>query len=195
MRAVPLALVAVLLGGAAARADCVADFTAIMQHGREAGPFRVDGEASVGALHMETVTEVIVPDTAHLLVSTSRGDQEVIIVGDRAWGKVKGLWLALDEGTMRRMHSDYVAAGILYSDGARNIECLGGKVVDGVSYVAFKYDAAIANFTVPMTVYVDPASRLPVRTEGSVESGGDTARFSATYKLDPALKIEPPPQP
>jgi hypothetical protein len=195
MRLAFFAFAAVLLGSAGAQADCAADFAAIMHHGREVGPFRVDGEASVGARRMVTVTEVIPPDAAHVHVSTPQGDQEVIVTGSQAWGNVKGFWLALDEATARQMQTDFAQAGILYSDKAQNIQCLGETMVDGTKYLGFKYDAAIANFTVPMIVYVDPASRLPVKTEGTMQSGSDTARFSATYKLAPDLKIAPPPKP
>jgi hypothetical protein len=195
MRLAILAVAAILLGGSSAQADCAADFAAIMKHGKEAGPFRVEEESSVGKLHMSTLTEAMPPNAVHVRITTPDGEQEVIVIGARAWGRVKGLWLLLDEKTSRQMQSGLAGAGILYSDGATNIECLGEKTVDGVNYMAFKYDAAISNFTIPMTVYVDPLTRLPVKTEGTIESGGDTAHFSATYKSDPTVVVAPPPTP
>jgi hypothetical protein len=195
MRLTLLAIAAMLLGGSSAQADCAGDFAAIMKHGKQAGPFRVEEESSVGKQHLTTMTEQVPPHAVRVRVTTPDGEQEVIIIDTQAWGKVKGLWLPLDEKTSRQMQDGLAGAGLFYSDGATNIQCLGEKAVDGVSYLAFKYDALISNFTVPMTVYVDPSTRLPVKTEGTMDSGGDTAHFSATYKPDPSVTISPPPKP
>jgi len=194
MRPTFFALAFALLGATTARADCAADFATIMRHAREVGPFRVEGDSSVGALRMATVTEVVPPDAARMSISTAQDKQQAIVIGDEAWGNVKGFWLPLDQNTVRQIKGE-AQAGILFSDNAQNVRCLGEKIVDGTTYLAFGFDAAIGNFTVPMTAYVDPASRLPVKAEGSTPSGSDTARFSAIYKLVPDLKIAPPPKP
>lgn len=195
MRIALLATLALLLGGSVAHADCASDFAGIMKHAREVGPHRIEDSVAVGSMRIDTLTQIVPPGSIYSKVTRPDGAQEVIVIGGRGWQNTKGMWLSLSVDAVKTVTDSLALSGPMYSDNARNVECLGRKNLDGVDYLAFRYNAEISNFTVPMTAYVDPATNLPVKGEGSVDGGGVPAHFTASYKLDPTVKIEPPPEP
>jgi hypothetical protein len=58
--------------------------------------------------------------------------------------------------------------------------------------LGYQYDFAMEGMSSASTLYVDPATNLPVRAEGKAEIAGTETETVATYTYDPTLTVTAP---
>jgi hypothetical protein len=178
-----------------ASADCLADFNAVIHNNLDVGPYEADGliqlaDSATGAkAEITTVTQVVLPNSValHMVNGANHSQTDLVVAAGKGWIKKDGHWLAMPEAAARQA-VDTVRNNGFTSSNLRNVQCLGTKTLDGKPMLAFSFDNAEAT----MTLYADPASRLPVRVEGSGNQGTRSLVATVTFRFDSVLKIEAP---
>jgi hypothetical protein len=201
MRRLPVAvaLAALLVTPGLARADCAADFAAVMQAYREAGPRRVETELSFTSNKLAesstrtSIARIVLPDALELHIedSNGRGRSDAILVGGKGFTKVNGVWTALPDDAVSELHLLFLADGFMGEE-PRNVQCLGSRKLGHKAMTVYGFEIPGLPKPMVVTFYVDPATKRPMHATGlsAIQSGGEDMKVSYTY--DPKISVQAP---
>lgn len=198
-----LAAVAVLVVGAPAAADCLADFQAINAVRAEAGPFRVEMRVSFvppaladkqpDPVPVTTITTPVVPPGSYRMTKTGEGSPVDVIVldGRQAWRRQGERWEPLGGDTLPGLTGSWPLAEYVASANLAKLQCLGEQFHGDRPALAFGFDTAAGTTMTHVTAYFDPATRLPAGSRIVTEAGA-RAIVETSYVFDTTIDIAAP---
>ncbi|MDE2384600.1 MAG: hypothetical protein KGO53_08275 [Alphaproteobacteria bacterium] len=183
--------VALLLGTAAAKADCAAELQAMMQGHLQAGPYHVAMESSAAGKTHTMEIDVILPSSFHM----KSPEMESVMMKQGSWMKMGGKWMAMP-GNMSAMVTSSIKTGMENTmAGITNLQCLGAQQVEGKSYTAYSYDSSGAAVGMPtsshVTVYKGD-NGLPAILIVDGQAMGVKSKTTQHITYDPAITITAP---
>lgn len=192
--------VLLLLGGTSiARADCQADFNALMEAHLKAGPYHTSTRTTTGDTVHEFESDIVLPLRYHI----KSGEHETIMgesifTENGAWSKIgNGGWVQIPEATAAEAVKSFKRglSGGLKS--MRNLSCLGAQPMEGKSYNAYGFD--IDAYQVISRSYVASQGKLfsgennlPAILKIESTSTVGTSNTVQHIRYDPSIKIDPP---
>jgi hypothetical protein len=203
MRSLPaaLAFATLLASPNLALADCGADFAAVMQAYRDAGPRKVETELSFTSNKLAesntrtSVARIVMPDALdlHSVDSNSREQSDIVLAGGKGFTKIDGSWKPLPDEAIGELRMLFLADGFM-GEVPRNVQCLGNRKLGHKAMAVYGFDIPGTPKPMVVTFYVDPTSNRPIRATGvaAVQTGGEDMKVSYTY--DPKIKVQIPKQ-
>lgn len=181
-------LLATLVAGPA-QADCLEDIKTILASSLTSGPYAMELTSEASGLVINA--EIVPPGSMHSKTVTADATSEVTVLDGRAWMNMGAGWTELPDTTADAMMAGFRAADAML-DSVTGETCLGTQTIDGRDLLAFSYDITMATVLTKSTMYVDPATRLPVILETQSEVGGKSTDTRAVYRYDPTIKVVAP---
>ncbi len=203
----------VAIAGPVKAADCAAEVTAAFEKQRKTKAFRMSAETKGDQGPVAMQVDYVPPDRMHQTVRhpSHKEPLETIAIGRWAWGTMGGGWEELQPQFAQAVvaHMRQTLVDPLQSPAA--FTCLGKLSYDGKDYVAYRSEdgaasgaaqppdkgpgAAAANpasAALVRTVYVDPASGLPMFNVVAETKPGADPVFKAVFSYPADLKIDAP---
>jgi len=157
-----------------------------------AGPYR-----TITTVEDETGTivitgEVIPPDSVHVMTQGVGLETEMIIIGEKGWSKLDGVWSQLPDGLAGPMFEqalqDPASLGV-----NSNVQFAGSEVLDGVRTWVITFDSTLEGVaTSSVRAWIDAERDLIIRQEISGEAGGVESFGVQTVEYDSSITVEPP---
>lgn len=181
-----------LLMASPALADCKSDFAALIDKGLAAKSYEMTMTGSSAGQQMNITARVTLPDRFHVKMP----DMEVIMIPQGIWMIEGGKWMQLPtEMTemMKPMLDQVTRSPQEKLDKVENLECLGPKIVDGVTFDSYSFissdEFAGIRSQVKVTAFADPSTGLISRME---IDGGPQGIVVQTIRHDDTIEIKPP---
>lgn len=187
----PTALLLAALVAGPAQADCLEDIKTILANSLTSGPYAMEMTSEAGGMTINA--EVVPPKAMRSKTVVADTTMEVTVLDGKAWmdmGQGEG-WTALPDTMADTMMAGFQGAAEML-DSVTAEECLGTQNVDGRDLLAFKYDITMSSVLSKSTMYVDPASRLPVILDSVSDVGGTRTDTRAVYRYDPTITVVAP---
>jgi len=202
-----------VLTAPAVAADCSADVAAASERQRKTPAFRMVAETKGDQGPVRMQIDYVPPDRMYQSVThpSHPAPVETIAIGRWAWGTMGGGWEELKPQFAQSVTSFMRQALVEPLKEAGKFDCLGTQSIDGKDYVAFRSaDAApsaappdrgpgaaataAATAAVPLarTVYVDPATGLPMLNVVAEAKPGAEPVFKGVFSYPTDLKIDAP---
>lgn len=217
--AVGLGLVAagLALAGPVKAADCAAEVTAAFEKQRKSKAFRMTAldQTPQGLVSMQVDYQP--PDRMHQTVRHPSHPEpiETIAIGRWAWGTMGAGWEELQPQFAQAVTAHMREALVDPINQGGPFECLGTVAFEGKSYLAYRAGQRAADgaadgaaaaapdrgpgaqpaTTVPSlvrTVYVDPATGLPMLNVVSDTAAGSATVFKGVFAYPDDIRIEAP---
>lgn len=181
-------------------ADCGAEVAAAFEKQRKTPAFRMisDTKGDQGPVKMQV--DYVPPDRMHQTVThpSHSAPLETIAIGRWAWGTMGAGWEELQPQFAQSVtaFTKQTLVDPLPSDAT--FECLGKVTFEGKDYVGYRSkggaDAAAAGgaSSLARTVYVDPATGLPMLNVVADVKPGAEPLFKGIFSYPADLKIEAP---
>lgn len=204
-RIVPAALAAALLvsagAGIARAADCKAELEAAFEKQRTHAPgYHVDTEQYQDTGIVKVALDYALPDRMYQSIKPAddKNAIETIAVARWAWGNMGGGWEELQPQFAQAVSADVAATLGQPVKASGAFECLGKIAYEGHDYLGYRSTPSApaqpepAKADVARTVYVDPATGLPVvNLVGEVKAGGKLWAKSV-FSYPASIAIEAP---
>lgn len=194
-------------------ADCAAEVTAAFEKQRKTPGFRMSAETKGDQGPVAMQVDYVLPDRMHQTVRhpSHKEPLETIAIGRWAWGTMGGGWEELQPQFAQSVvaHMRQTLVEPVQTQAA--FTCLGNVSYDGKDYVAYRSAdgsataamppdkgpgaataAAAASAALVRTVYVDPASGLPMFNIVAESKPGTEPLFKAVFSYPADLKIAAP---
>jgi hypothetical protein len=190
-RLITVAVVAVApaLVPAATQSDLMTTFAAM----EKAGKFRTEAVTTTAdGKSIKRSIEVQWPDRYHMVTE----QMEVIIVPGKTYMKHGGAWQPFPVDMGKMIESLRADATKKAFEGTTNLREIGTGNVNGHAAQGYEYDSSSSvmgtTATSHVKLWVDPATRLPLRQEVDGEALGHKSHTVQDYQFDPAILIEAP---
>jgi len=196
-RVVPLAgMLAAWSATGAFAADCSGDVTAAFEKQRKTPAFRMVAESPSDQGPVRMQIDYVPPDRMYQSVQHPSHPKpvETIAIGRWAWGTMGGGWEELQPQFAQSVTAHLRQAMVEPLKQAGQFDCLGTTSFEGKEYVGFRSkpeDGAQGEMLV-RTVYVDPASGLPMLNIVAEAKPGANPVFKGVFTYPSDLKIEAP---
>lgn len=195
----PVALATVLPWPSLAFASCRSQFKALVHRNVNIGAYEImdnnvqtdkrDGKT----IEVNSLLQVAFPASARLKMEflPLNFTTDVVEIGSKTWVYADKKWTSV------AYNAGAVALAAIRKNGFitgsyRNLECLGLQRNDGINALVFRYTAVVSGIDMPITLYIDAATRLPVKGEGHAETAIFVGHLTTHYRFGPQIKIEPP---
>ncbi len=172
-----------------AQADCLSDIKTILASSLTSGPYATELTSEAGG--MTITAEVLPPNALHSKTIMADTTMEVTVLDGRAWMDMGQGWREMPATTAASFLEGFQGAAAML-EGVTAEQCLGTQIVEGRDLLVFKYDITISSIPSKATMYVDPATRLPVVVESLSDVAGTSTDTRATYRYDPTLTTTAP---
>lgn len=192
-------------------ADCASEVTAAFERQRKTKAFRMIAETKGDQGPVTMQVDYVPPDRMHQSVRHPSHPEplETIAIGRWAWGTMGGGWEELQPQFAQAVTAHMRQTLVDPPQHSGSFECLGKVTHEGREYVAFrsadggerKADApdrgpgaqpAAAAAALVRTVYVDPATGLPMLNVVSEMRPGSEPVFKGVFSYPEDVKIEAP---
>ncbi|PPD29652.1 MAG: hypothetical protein CTY20_05560 [Hyphomicrobium sp.] len=184
----------------AVAADCGAEVAAAFERQRKTPAFRLvaDTKGDQGLVKMQI--DYVPPDRMHQTVThpNHTAPLETIAIGRWAWGTMGAGWEELQPQFAQSVTAFTKQTLVDPIPSDSSFECLGKVAFEGKDYVAYRTkstaDAAAAggSTAIARTVYVDPASGLPMLNVVADVKPGTEPLFKGIFSYPADLRIEAP---
>jgi len=182
----------------AAQAPCKDQVTAAFAKQRGAPAFSMVAQLTSANGPAEISVDYIAPDRMRQKISAPGQDAvETVLVGTRAWSRQGTNWEELMPAIAQTIIAQVRAAVVDPPKDVSEFDCLGKVTVDGKEYLGYRSiernappPGAGPSAAVRRTIYVDPATGLPVQNVVADEAAGAVPAFKGIYTYPTDLVIE-----
>jgi hypothetical protein len=158
------------------------------------GPYRANTSVDAGGTVTEMKTEVIPPDTMHILIGG--GNLELILINGVLWSKNSGgNWQQMGSPDMMQSIFDSIQNQV-DADHVTNVVYAGQEPVLGVQSDIYSFTTTLGEATDAVTstvkLWVSQADGLPVRLESTSAVGGVNTHTIQSIEYDKSITITAP---
>jgi hypothetical protein len=162
------------------------------------GPYRAVATTETAGSTTIMTSEVIPPDSMHIVITGDGESTEVISVGGAMWTRTgDSEWTALPGGEMMK---DMIESMLANVDGSlvSNVQLVGPEVLDGEATTVYTYSSSLGEGESAITsenkLWIADASGLPIKLESNGSAMGIANHIVQTIEYDDRITIEAPVQ-